>query len=38
MILFVILYIILQSKAQNRDRRGRDRMVVGYPTTCAVSV
>ena len=26
MFLFVILYIMLQSTGQNRDRRGRDRM------------
>jgi hypothetical protein len=26
-----------EKKLKSRDRRGRDRMVVGFTTTCAIS-
>jgi hypothetical protein len=31
-------YIFYEFSKETRGRRGRDRMVVGFTTTCAISV
>jgi len=35
--LLMFYYKIFQSVLHPSDRRGRDRMVVGFTTTCAIS-
>jgi len=41
LLLFLMVYILhlpyLTSTELNRGRRGRNRMVVGFTTTCAIS-
>jgi hypothetical protein len=34
---YIILYLLLRNRNWRSRRRGHDRMVVGFTTTCAIS-